>query len=68
MQVPAPEQPAPAHLVKVEPGAAVAVRVTVVPSWYSAVQLAPQLIPAGELVTVPLPLPPLLTLRVYEGQ
>ena len=48
----APDQP-----VSVEPAVGVAVNVTVVP--------AVKLVPAGELVTVPLPVPALLTLNVY---
>src|SRR5207302_8512786 len=54
---PAPEQPPPAQPVKVEPAAAVAVNVTAVPLAKLAEQVAPQLIPAGELVTVPLARP-----------
>jgi hypothetical protein len=57
--VQAPDQPA-----KVEPVAAAAVRVTLVPETRLALQVLPQLMPAGELVTVPLPAPALLTLRV----
>src|SRR5439155_1528737 len=56
---PVPEQPPPAQPVKVEPAAAVAVSVTAVPLAKLAEQVAPQLIPAGELVTVPLPVPAL---------
>ncbi len=55
------QEPVPAHAplqpVKVEPGSAVAVTVTVVPLGKFVLQVAPQLIPAGELVTVPEPLP-----------
>jgi hypothetical protein len=58
VQVPVP---APAHAplqpVKVECAAGVAVSVTLLPSSNGAVQTAPQLIPVGELVTVPLPVP-----------
>jgi len=43
--------------------AAVAVRVTIVPGSKVALQVVPQLIPAGVLVTVPVPLPPRLTLN-----
>ena len=51
MQVPElPDQPAKTWFA---PGAAV--RVTLVPEAYDSVQSAPQLIPAGELVTVPVP-------------
>ena len=49
-----PASPEP-QLVTYQPGAAVIVRVTPVPSGYIALQLEPQLIPAGEEVTVPWP-------------
>ena len=61
---PVPEQPPPVQPVKVEPAAAVAVSVTVVPLAKLAEQVAPQLIPTGELVTVPLPVPAGVTVRV----
>ncbi len=64
VQEPVPEHPPPLHPVKVEPVAGVAVRVTAVPLAKVAEQVVPQVIPAGELVTVPLPLPPVLTARV----
>ena len=47
----------PVQPPKVEPLAGVAVNVTVVPLLYKAEQVLPQLIPAGLLVTVPLPVP-----------
>ena len=51
MQVPElPDQPAKTWFA---PGAAV--RVTLVPEAYDSVQSAPQLMPAGELVIVPVP-------------
>ena len=55
--VPVPEHPAPDHPVKFEPVAGVAVNVTTVPFVYELAQVAPQLIPAGLDVTVPLPFP-----------
>jgi hypothetical protein len=48
----APDQPA-----KTEPGAGVSVSETIVPDGKSVVHVAPQLIPAGVLVTVPEPVP-----------
>src|SRR5437870_3071369 len=56
----------PLQLVKIEPKDGVAVRVATVPLLYAAAQVAPQLIPAGLEVTVPLPMPKglaLLTVR-----
>jgi len=55
-QVPVPEQ-SRCQPAKREPSAAVAVSVTTVPSSKSAAQTAPQSIPAGSLVTVPVPEP-----------
>jgi hypothetical protein len=55
-----PEQ-SPDQPEKVEPESAVAVRVTVVPEVKYATHSAPQLIPAGLLVTVPDPVPVLET-------
>ena len=54
-----PDQPE-----KTEPAFAVAVSVTVVPLLYGSEQSAPQLIPAGLLVTVPDPVPSLVTDKV----
>jgi hypothetical protein len=64
VQVPVPEQPPPLQPVKVEPAAGVAVKVTAVPLANAVEQIAPQEIPAGLLVTVPLPAPDLLTVSV----
>jgi hypothetical protein len=47
---------------------AVAVKVTIVPSVYVAEHVDPQLMPAGELVTVPVPVPARLTLRVLSEE
>jgi len=63
-QVPVPEHPPPLQPLKVEPAAGVAVRVTAVPLVKLAEQVAPQLIPAGALVTVPLPVPAGVTVKV----
>jgi hypothetical protein len=64
VHVPVPEQPPPLQPVKVEPAAGTAVRVTVVPLAQAAIQVEPQEMPAGLLVTVPTPGPVLLTVRV----
>jgi hypothetical protein len=63
-QVPVPVQPAPLQPVKVEPVAGAAVKVIAVPLAKLAEQVAPQLMPAGALVTVPVPVPALVTVRV----
>jgi hypothetical protein len=57
VQVPVPEQPPPLQPVNVAVEEGTAVKVTSVPLLYDAEQVAPQLIPAGELVTVPGPKP-----------
>jgi hypothetical protein len=62
-QVPVPEQ-APLQPAKDEPAEGAAVSVTVVPEVTDCEHVAPQLIPAGVPVTVPEPLPPLVTDRV----
>src|SRR3989475_13212295 len=62
--VPVPEQPPPLQPVKAEPAAGVAVNVTTVPLVKLAEHVAPQLIPAGALGTVPLPVPAGVTVRV----
>jgi hypothetical protein len=67
VQVPAPVQPPPLQPVKVEPVAAAAVRTTDVPLPNGAEHVAPQLIPVGALVTVPEPLPDLVTLSANVG-
>jgi hypothetical protein len=61
VQVPVPEHPAPDQPAKVEVASGVAVSTTAVPVSYVAVQLAPQLIPAGAEATVPPPVPARLT-------
>ena len=63
-QAPAPVQPPPDQPAKVEPTAGAAVSVTVAPWFTGSVQSVPQLIPAGDDVTVPDPAPTLLTIRV----
>src|SRR2546422_6535357 len=67
VQVPVPEHPPPLQPVKVEPAAGAAVKVTAVQLAYVAAQVAPHEIPAGALVTVPVPAPLLLTGSVKVG-
>jgi hypothetical protein len=64
VQEPVPEQPPPLQPVNVEPAAGVAVRVTAVPFVNEAEHVAPHEMPAGALVTVPVPAPALLTVSV----
>src|SRR2546425_5126085 len=63
VQVPVPLHPPPLERVRVEPAAGAAVSVTAVPLEKLAEQVAPQVIPAGALVTVPLPVPAGVTVR-----
>jgi hypothetical protein len=51
------------HPEKLDPAAAVAVSVTIVPELKFAVQVPGQLMPGGALVTVPLPFPEILTFK-----
>src|SRR5574341_415716 len=67
VQEPVPEQPPPLQPVKVEPAAGAAVKVTAVPLGNAAEQVVPHEMPAGALVTVPLPAPVLLTVSVKDG-
>ena len=55
-----PEQ-SPPHPVKVEPDEALAVSVTTVPAVNEAPHVTPQEIPAGDELTVPVPVPVRLT-------
>src|SRR5439155_981985 len=66
VQVPAPVQAPPLQPVKVEPAAGVAVKLTAVPLVKEAAHVAPQAMPAGALVTVPLPVPDLVTVSVKQ--
>src|SRR5437773_5218896 len=66
MQVPVPEQPPPLQPVKVELESGVAVRVTTVPLGNGAAHVAPQAMPAGEPVMVPVPVPDLLTVSMKD--
>jgi len=64
VHVEAVPQLATLQLAKVEPEAAVAVNVTWVPDGKLELQVPGQLIPVGALVTVPVPVPALLTVNV----
>ncbi len=64
VQVLVPVHPPPDQPEKIEPVSAVAVRVTDVPLLYASEQSVPQLTPAGLEVTVPPPVPALVTVRV----
>src|SRR5881398_1080884 len=64
VQAPGPEQPPPLQPLKVEPAAGAAVSVTAVPLAKLAAQVAPQVMPAGLLVTLPAPVPALETVSV----
>lgn len=65
VQVAAVPEHAPPQPANVEPEAGAAVSVTLVPLSYSAEQVDPQSTPAGEEVTVPEPVPALVTERAY---
>jgi len=69
VQVPVPAHPPPLQPANTDPADAVAVSVTVLPvgNWaLAALQVVPQLMPDGLLVTVPVPVPALFTVRM-EG-
>ena len=63
-QEPVPVQPPPLQPAKTDPEAGTAVSVTVVPPENDREQVVPQLMPLGLLVTVPLPVPFLVTWSV----
>jgi hypothetical protein len=65
VQLPVPEQ-APDQPAKRDPAEAVAVRVTAVPCPKACAQVEPQLIPAGLELTVPVPLPALVSVSVLS--
>ena len=64
--VPVPVQPPPLQPLKVEPAAGAAVKVTMVPLVKEDEQVVPHEMPAGELVTVPLPAPDLVTVSAKD--
>jgi hypothetical protein len=69
VQVPVPLHPPPLQPANIDPDAAVAVSVTELPvgkEALAALQPVPQLMPPGLLVTVPVPVPALFTVRM-EG-
>ena len=61
---PVPEQPLPLQPANIESPPAVAVSATLVPDRKLALHAGPQSIPEGLLLTVPLPVPILLTVSV----
>ena len=63
-QVPVPEHPEPDQPANVDPPDAAAVRVTTVPLLKLAEHVEGQVIPAGDDVTVPLPVPFSVTVSV----
>src|SRR4249920_2104500 len=67
LHLPSGSESQPLQPLNSEPGSASALRVTLSPSSYWALQVAPQSMPTGELVTVPVPEPSLLTVRRNSG-
>jgi len=63
--LPSVQSESPVHPAKEDPALAVAVRTTACPVTKDPLQVAPQEIPDGLLVTVPLPVPLLLTVRAW---
>jgi hypothetical protein len=61
---PSEQSGSPLQPAKVEPVAGVAVRVTDVPLLYGSEQSDPHIMPVGLLVTVPVPVPPGVTVRL----
>jgi hypothetical protein len=56
----------PDQLASENPKSGVAVSVTTVAALYEKLQVVPQFMPAGELATVPVPVPDFVTVRLYE--
>lgn len=67
LHVPVPAQDDPLQPKNEYPLAGVAVKVTLVPELNDAEQVVPQLIPAGELVTVPVAAPEVVIVTEYCG-
>src|SRR5215471_19694280 len=67
-QVPVPAHPEPLQPVNVEPAFATAVSVTTVLAGNANAQVPGQVIPAGALVTVPVPVPTFVTVNVCGGR
>jgi hypothetical protein len=65
--VPVPLQPPPDQPAKLDPAAGEAVKVTTAPCENDALQVEPQLMPAGDDVTVPVPAPAGVTVRENEA-
>jgi hypothetical protein len=61
--LPSLQSASPLHPSKTNPEFAVAVKVTTCPKANGTLQVAPQLMPAGLLVTVPVPVPTLVTVK-----
>jgi hypothetical protein len=64
VQLPVPEHPPPLQPENTERSLATAVRLTCVPPGKLAEQVVPQVMPAGLLLTVPLPVPDFVTFRL----
>ena len=65
--LPSTQSALPLQPPKLDPAAGVAVSVTLWTTVNGALQAAPQLMPAGLLVTVPLPVPTFVIVRVFVG-
>src|SRR5690349_21762771 len=68
VHAPVPVQPPPFHPENTDPAAGVAVRVSVVPGPNWELQVEPQVMPVGDEVTKPVPVPPLSTVTVKEAR
>jgi hypothetical protein len=66
--LPSVQSASPVQPANADPATGVAVRVTTCPEANDVLQVAPQLMPAGLLVTAPLPAPAFVTERVLGGE